>query len=76
MTNPSDERALSIVKKSASRILDLSERTRTASAAVRPGLEPEPPVPLSVRGGRQAVADLAQESPDARVSVGEAVYRM
>jgi len=27
MTNPSDERALSIVKKSASRILDLSERT-------------------------------------------------
>jgi len=68
MTNPSDERALSIVKKSASRILDLSERTRTASELFDPVSEPEPPVPLS-EVVDEAVADLRAESPDARVSV-------
>lgn len=74
MTNPSDERALSIVKKSASRILDLSERTRTASELFDPVSEPEPPVPLS-EVVDEAVADLRAESPTHGCR-STAIYRM
>ena len=63
-----DERALSVVKESASRILDLSERTRTASELFDPVSEPEPPVALSAVV-EEAAADLREEFPDARVSI-------
>ena len=68
MADPTDERALSVVKRSASRILDLSERTRTASELFDPVSEPEPPIPLSEIVD-EAVEDLRTEFPDARVSV-------
>ena len=66
--DPSDERALSVVKRSASRILDLSERTRTASELFDPVSEPDPPVPLA-EVVAEAVADLREEFPRAEVTV-------
>lgn len=66
--DPSDERALSVVKQSASRILDLSERTRTASELFDPVSEPDPPVPLG-EVVAEAAADLREEYPHAEVTV-------
>jgi len=66
--DPTDERALSVVKQSATRILELSERTRTASELFDPVSEPPPPVPLDeiVDG---VVSDLRSEFPCANVVV-------
>jgi len=63
-----DERALSVVKESASRILELSERTRTASELFDPVSEPDPPIALS-EVVEEAAAGLREEFPDARVSI-------
>lgn len=67
--DPTDERALSVVKQSATRILELSERTRTASELFDPVSEPSPPIPLDelVDG---VVSDLRSEFPCADVAVG------
>ena len=74
--DPTDERAFSVVKKSATRILELSERTRTASELFDPVAETPPPVPLvDIVDG--VVSDLRTEFPCAQLSLdGEipAVY--
>lgn len=67
-TDPTDERAVSVVKQSASRILELSERTRTASELFDPVSEPDPPVPLT-EVVAEAAADLREEHPRAAVTV-------
>jgi signal transduction histidine kinase len=69
-TAPGDERALSIVKESAARIHELSERTRTASDLFDPVSEPEPPVPLSDLV-EEVAADLRAERPHAEVTVDD-----
>ncbi|EMA62860.1 sensor histidine kinase [Halorubrum lipolyticum] len=66
--DPTDEHALAVVKQSAARILDLSERTRTASELFNPMSEASPPVPLDVLVD-EAVGTLRTEFPDANVSV-------
>lgn len=66
--DPTDERALEVVKKSASRILDLSERTRTASELFSPMTEAPPPVALGALLD-ETVAWLRGEFPEATVSV-------
>ncbi|MDZ5810983.1 histidine kinase N-terminal 7TM domain-containing protein [Halorubrum sp. AD140] len=68
--DPSDERALSIVKESASRILELSERTRTASELFDPSSELHADVPLG-EVVDEVAADLRGEFPHARVSVAD-----
>jgi len=66
--DPTDERALTVVKRSASRILDLSERTRIASELFDPMAKSSPPVALDalVEG---VAGELRSEFPDASVSV-------
>jgi signal transduction histidine kinase len=66
--DPTDERALAVVKRSASRILDLSERTRTASELFDPMAKPSPPVALDALVD-EAAAELRAEHPDANVTV-------
>ncbi|WP_144920358.1 histidine kinase N-terminal 7TM domain-containing protein [Halorubrum salsamenti] len=66
--DPTDEHALTVVKKSASRILDLSERTRTASELFDPMAKSAPPVALDALVG-EVTAALRTEYPDANVSV-------
>ena len=66
--DPTDERALAVVKRSASRILDLSERTRTASELFDPMAKPSAPVPLDALVEERA-AGLRAEHPEAHVSV-------
>lgn len=66
-SDPTNERALSVVEQSATRILELSERTRTASELFDPVSE-TPPVSLAcVIDG--VVSDLRADHPSARVSV-------
>jgi signal transduction histidine kinase len=69
-TAPGDERALSVVKESAERIHELSERTRTASDLFDPMAEPEPPVAVSELVEETAAA-LRDEWPHAEVSVDD-----
>ncbi|PHQ37836.1 PAS domain-containing sensor histidine kinase [Halorubrum persicum] len=66
--DPTDERALAVVKESASRILDLSERTRTASELFNPTTEAPPPVALEALVD-EAAATLRAEFPDVTVIV-------
>ncbi|PAU84868.1 PAS domain-containing sensor histidine kinase [Halorubrum salipaludis] len=70
--DPTDERALSVVKRSAARILELSERTRTASELFNPMTEAPPPVALGALVD-ETVAALRAEFPAANVSVEGAV---
>ena len=66
--DPTDEHALAVVKRSASRILDLSERTRTASELFDPMSEASPPVALESLV-EEVAGELRAEFPDATVSV-------
>ena len=66
--DPTDERALAVVKRSASRILDLSERTRTASELFDPMAKPSRPIALDALVD-EAAAELRAEHPDANVTV-------
>ncbi|WP_123623653.1 histidine kinase N-terminal 7TM domain-containing protein [Halorubrum sp. CSM-61] len=66
--DPTDERALEVVKRSASRILDLSERTRTASELFDPMAKPSPPVALDALV-EEVAEECRSEFPDANVSV-------
>ena len=66
--DPTDEHALDVVKKSASRILDLSERTRTASELFDPMAKSPPPVALDALV-EEVTAALRTEFPEANVSV-------
>ncbi|WP_418284959.1 histidine kinase N-terminal 7TM domain-containing protein [Halorubrum sp. DTA46] len=68
--DPTDERALRVVKESATRILELSERTRTASELFDPIRETPPPVALD-EALTGVAADLRAEFPCARVSVAD-----
>ena len=67
-SDPTDERAVDVVKESASRILSLSERTRIASKLFDPATEVPPPVALGALV-EAVVSDVRTESPDASVSV-------
>lgn len=71
-TVPGDEQALSVVKESAARIYELSERTRAASDLFDPVAEPDPPV-LVGEIVEEAASDLRNEWPRAEVSVGDNV---
>ncbi|KKF40058.1 histidine kinase [Halorubrum saccharovorum] len=66
--DPTDEHALNVVKRSASRILDLSERTRTASELFDPMAKSSPPVALDALV-EEVASGLRHEFPDANVSV-------
>lgn len=64
----SDERAVSVIEESAGRILELSERTRTAGELFDPTQEyASSPLPDVVD---EAVADAREIDPGARVEVG------
>jgi signal transduction histidine kinase len=66
--DPTDERALSIIEESAGRMLELSERTRTAGELFDPTEEARSaPLPAVVEG---VVSDARNVGPDARVEVG------
>ncbi|CDK39735.1 histidine kinase N-terminal 7TM domain-containing protein [Halorubrum sp. AJ67] len=66
--NPTDERALSIIEESAGRMLELSERTRTAGKLFDPTEEEKSgPLPDVVD---EVVADARSLDPDARVETG------
>ena len=68
-SDPTDERALSVIEKSAGRMLELSERTRTAGELFDPTEESESaPLPRVVD---EAVADARAIDSDARIDVGE-----
>ncbi|QKG94027.1 ATP-binding protein [Halorubrum salinarum] len=68
-SDPTDERAMSVISESAERMLDLSERTRTAGELFDPTDESEwRPLPAVVD---EAVAEARANGPDARVEVGE-----
>jgi len=69
-TVPSDERALSVVKESATRIYELSERTRAASDLFDPVSEPPPPISVAELV-TAAAADLRDEWPEAEVAVDD-----
>ena len=69
-TVPSDERALSVVKESATRIYELSERTRAASDQFDPVSEPAPPISVAELVA-EAAAELREECPEAAVSVDD-----
>ncbi|WP_435073440.1 histidine kinase N-terminal 7TM domain-containing protein [Halorubrum sp. HHNYT27] len=69
-TVPSDERALSVVKASAARIHELSERTRAASDLFDPVSEPDPPIVVTELV-RETAANLREEWPHAEVSIGD-----
>lgn len=67
-SDATDERALSVIDRSAGRILELSERTRTAGKLFDPTEEyASSPLPDVVD---EAVADAREIDPDARVEVG------
>ena len=67
-SDPTDERALSVIEESASRMLELSERTRTAGELFDPTEEPaSAPLPTVVD---EVVADARDLDPDARIEVG------
>lgn len=68
--DPSDERALAVVKESATRILELSEQTRTASELFDPVSEPSPPMPFD-EIVETVAAELREEFPHATVSVDD-----
>ncbi|WP_233562137.1 histidine kinase N-terminal 7TM domain-containing protein [Halorubrum sp. Atlit-8R] len=68
-SDPTDERAMSVISDSAERMLDLSERTRTAGELFDPTEESEwTPLPAVVDG---AVDEARADDPDARIEVGE-----
>ncbi|SDF76383.1 PAS domain-containing protein [Halorubrum xinjiangense] len=68
-SDPTDERALSVIERSAGRMLELSERTRTAGELFDPTEESESVrLPRIVDG---AVADARSIDPDARIEIGE-----
>ncbi|MFW5999912.1 MAG: histidine kinase N-terminal 7TM domain-containing protein [Halorubrum sp.] len=68
-SDPTDERALSIIEESAGRMLELSERTRTAGELFDPTEESRAaPLPDLVD---EAVADARTLDPDARIEVGQ-----
>jgi signal transduction histidine kinase len=67
---PSDERALSVVKESATRIYELSERTRAASDLFDPVSEPAPPISVAELVA-EAAAELREDWPEAAVSVDD-----
>ena len=67
---PSDERALEIVKESATRIHELSEQTRAASELFDPLSEPEPPV-LLAELVEEVAAELRGDWPRAEVTVDD-----
>lgn len=68
-SDPTDERALSVIERSAGRMLELSERTRTAGELFDPTEESESVrLPRVVDG---AVADARSIDPDARIEIGE-----
>ncbi|OYR79092.1 PAS domain-containing sensor histidine kinase, partial [Halorubrum ezzemoulense] len=67
-SDPTDERALSIIEESAERMLELSERTRSAGELFDPTEESESaPLTAAVEA---AVAEARAVAPDARVEVG------
>ncbi|GAA0535540.1 hypothetical protein GCM10008994_08240 [Halorubrum ejinorense] len=66
--DPADERALSVVEESASRMLELSERTRTAGELFDP-TEKSTSVPLEDVID-EAAADARSLDADARIEVG------
>ncbi|WP_049929633.1 histidine kinase N-terminal 7TM domain-containing protein [Halorubrum ezzemoulense] len=67
-TDPTDERALSVIEESAGRMLERSERTRTAGELFAPTEESgSAPLPDVVD---EAVADAREIDPDARIEVG------
>lgn len=68
--DPTDERALGVITESATRILELSERTRTASELFGPTADPPSPIALD-EAVRSVAAELADEHPHARVSVAD-----
>ena len=66
--DPTDERALSIIEESAGRMLELSERTRTAGELFDPTEETSSaPLPAVIEG---VVSDARNVGPNARVEVG------
>ena len=67
-SDPTNERALSVVEQSATRILELSERTRTASELFDPVSKTPPPVSLACVID-DVVSELRREHPNARISV-------
>ncbi|TKX83309.1 HAMP domain-containing histidine kinase, partial [Halorubrum sp. SS5] len=68
-SDPTDERAMSVISDSAERMLDLSERTRTAGELFDPTEESEwTPLPAVVD---EAVDEARADDPDARIEVGE-----
>ena len=68
-SDPTDERALSVISESAERMLDLSERTRTAGELFDPTEKSEwTPLPVVVD---EAVAEAQAGDPDARIEVGD-----
>ncbi|WP_424015440.1 histidine kinase N-terminal 7TM domain-containing protein [Halorubrum xinjiangense] len=67
-SDPTDERALSIIEKSAGRMLELSERTRTAGELFDPTEESESAPLTDVVD--EAVAEARAAAPDARIDVG------
>ena len=71
-SDPTNERALSVVERSATRILELSERTRRASELFDPVSETPPPVSLACVVD-DVVSELRTEHPGARISVEGAV---
>ncbi|WP_017343187.1 histidine kinase N-terminal 7TM domain-containing protein [Halorubrum sp. T3] len=68
-SDPTDERALSIIEESAGRMLELSERTRTAGELFDPTEESET-APLT-DAVDEAVAEARAVAPDARIEVGQ-----
>lgn len=68
--DPTDERALSIVKESATRILELSDRTRLAAELFDPVKETPPPVSLEEAVAAVA-ADVRAEFPCAQFSIDD-----
>jgi signal transduction histidine kinase len=66
-SDPTDERALSIIEKSAGRMLELSERTRTAGELFDPTEESESAPLTDVVD--EAVAEARAVAPDARIEV-------
>ncbi|MGM0447992.1 MAG: histidine kinase N-terminal 7TM domain-containing protein [Methanobacteriota archaeon] len=68
-SDPTDERALSVIERSAGRMLELSERTRAAGELFDPTEESKPvPLPHVVD---ETVADARSIDSDARIEVGE-----
>ncbi|GAA0721329.1 PAS domain S-box-containing protein [Halorubrum trapanicum] len=66
--DPTDERALSVIEESAGRMLELSERTRTAGELFDPTEEAKSaPLPEVVD---EVVAGVRGVDPDARIEVG------